>query len=455
VFVALQGEQADGHDYLTQALRQGASGVVVSDLERFTTFKDSDGFPEMIQPGSLVFVLHVNDALQALQAIARGCRQKHTIPVIGITGSNGKTTVKDMTASVLSTQFQVLKSHKSFNNHIGLPLTLANMSEQHEVAVLEMGMNAPGELTHLAEIARPDIGMITNIAPAHFGFFHSLEAIMQAKMELITSLASEGFAILNADDGLFATMRQQVPCRLLTFGMSKHQEKPTISARNLQVGQDGAYTFELSTPAGIVPITLPVPGRHTVQNALAAAAAVYAVSQLQQHERVVSRYASFSMLEVIQQGIEQFCPSPMRMQKMSYNGVTIINDAYNANPNSMAVALQTLKNLACSGKKLAVLGDMFELGEISVSAHYEVGRLAAEVPVSKLFVMGEYAQDMVRGAREAGVPASDILVGDSHTALAEALRHSAVAGDVVLVKASRGMTMERMLDEYMHGSSQV
>lgn len=453
IFFALQGDRADGHDYLLQALQKGADGLIVKNVEYLQahTFQDavlslmSGREAESLQQP---FLLHVDDTLQALQSIASHCRQKHPLPLIGVTGSNGKTTVKDMTASILGCSHHILKSEKSFNNHIGLPLTLANMSEEHQVAVVEMGMNAAGELQHLARIARPDIGIITNIARAHFGFFHSLEEIMQAKMELIQSLPTDGIAVLNTNAELFDNMRQQVHCRLVTFGLADSHEKPTITAKHLVASQEAAYTFELETPLGSIVVTLPLPGRHNVQNALAAVALVYALSEWNQFQNLSTAPLSEVSLDIIKQGLEQFCASPMRMQVSKQHPVTIINDAYNANPASMAEALRTVQTMLCAGRKIAVLGDMFELGEISASAHTEIGQLAAAVPLDKLFILGTYAPDIAKGARIAGMKEKDVVIGESHEALAQELALYVNPGDLMLVKASRGMTMEKVLDHY-------
>lgn len=446
VFIALQGANSDGHAYLPQAFQQGAAGAIVSDLKQVSNL-EHPLVPQSASSEHAPFILNVTDSLQALQAIARACRQKHPIPALGITGSNGKTTVKDMTAAILDLQFQVVKSQKSFNNHIGLPLTLANLSERHEVAVLEMGMNAPGELRHLASIARPDIAVITNIARAHFGFFHSLEAIMQAKMELIQALPEDGIAILHADDTLFERMCQLVRGQLITFGLAEAHE-PLITACNLREDREARYTFDLVTPNGQVRVKLPLPGRHNVQNALAAAALLYALDQWEQSHTLSSQH-HFLNLQTLQQGLEQFSPSPMRMQVTRHDDVTILNDAYNANPASMAAALNILRSYTCAGKKLAVLGDMRELGELSVSAHYDVGQLAAAVPVAKLLLMGDYARDVARGAQAAGMAAADIVIGTSHESVAQELVQFAAPGDLMLLKASRGMLMENVLAHYL------
>jgi UDP-N-acetylmuramoyl-tripeptide--D-alanyl-D-alanine ligase len=435
IFIALRGSNADGHNYLAQALEKGACGLIVSDLAKASMIETQN---TKHKTRNLPFVIQVADTLQALHAIAHTCRQKHPIPLAGITGSNGKTTVKDMTAAILATRHQVLKSPKSLNNPIGLPVTLANMTTQHDMAVLEMGMNAPDEIRSLAAIARPDVGAITNIAPAHIGFFLSLEAIMRAKLELFETLPNQGTAVLNADDQFFEHMLAAAPCAVITFGarpVKPNYRYPHIFSAHPAITQDAKYTFDLHTPEGSIPICLPVPGYHNVLNALAATAISFALH--------------LTDLEAIKAGLEHFQPSPMRMQVSTHHDITIINDAYNANPASMASALQTLRQFPCSGKKVAVLGDMFELGQLSQSAHYDVGKLAAAVPVNALFLLGEYAEYMAQGAQAQGMLKTAIVIGNSAAHLAQELAKSIQPHDLVLFKASRGMAIEKVIDAYL------
>ncbi len=283
VFVALRGEHSDGHAYLEQALRQGACGLIISEKDRIAQIEQQVSPAETtgISPHSRPFVILVDETLNAIQSIARVCRQKHAIPLIAVTGSNGKTTVKDMTASILGVHYgnQVLKSEKSFNNHIGLPFTLANMTERHAVAVVEIGMNAPGEIRHLAGIAKPEIGAVTNIALAHIGFFDSLEAVMQAKMELIETLPDDGCAVLNRDDMLF---EQMLACLrgdmdLIKFGIARESENLAdpvapashhhlmVKAERIIAAPDGTYSFEVLTPVGRFPVSLNIPGYRQYQ----------------------------------------------------------------------------------------------------------------------------------------------------------------------------------------------
>lgn len=457
VFIALHGEHSDGHDYLEQALRNGACGLIVSDKSRVTQIEQHVSPSETtgISPRSRPFVILVDDTLSALQSIAHVCRQKHRIPLIAVTGSNGKTTVKDMAASILAAHYgaQVLKSEKSFNNHIGLPLTLANMSEHQAIAVVEIGMNAPGEIRHLAGIASPDIGVVTNIALAHIGFFDSIEAIMQAKMELIEALPKDGCAVLNRDDKLFAPMSSYLRggMGVIKFGIVHESENfedpsalipydnPTVTAEQIVAAPDGTYSLEALTPAGKFPVSLKIPGYHNISNALAAISIAVALMDT----------ISPMSLDEMKYGLEHFEPSPMRMHKFTHRQITFINDAYNANPASMKSALDTLRTMRCSGKKIAILGDMLELGYRSQSEHYLLGDLAAHVPLDRLFLFGDYAADVAHGARMSGMNSHHIVIGSSRDQLAEEISAQLKEGDLVLCKASRGMKMEVVLENIL------
>lgn len=454
VFIALQGEHSDGHDYLEYALKNGASGLLINERERIAQIENSFSPKELsgISAHSRPFTILVDDTLQALQAIARSCRQKHPIPLIAVTGSNGKTTVKDMTASILTVRYanQVLKSEKSFNNHIGLPLTLANMSEDHRVAVVEIGMNAPGEIRHLAGIAQPQIGAVTNIAQAHAGFFESITAIMRAKMELIEVLPDDGWAVLNRDDLLFGQMCSFLHGNMgiVKFGiqhepedwedpvvpLSRHNQ--VITAEDIVAAPDGTYAFEVITSAGRFPVTLHVPGYHNISNALAAISNVLAY---------MDEFRDIS-LDEIQYGLEHFVPSPMRMHVFTHKQITFINDAYNANPASMRSALETLQKMTCPGKKIAILGDMLELGRFSQEEHQRIGRLAAHLSLDRLLLLGEYAEAVADAARAFGMKPEHIVVGTSHEHLVEEISQCIKTGDLILFKGSRGLKMETILE---------
>ena len=453
VFIALQGEH-DGHDYLEHALQNGASGVIASDrdciaqIENTLSPKGLNGLSLHSRP----FVILVDDTLQSLHSIARACRQKHPISLIAITGSNGKTTVKDMTASILAVRYgdRVLKSEKSFNNHIGLPLTLTNMTEDHVVAVVEIGMNAPGEIRYLAGIAQPHIGAVTNIAHAHVGFFDSIMDIMRAKMELIEVLPDDGCGVLNRDDPLFEQMFSFMRggMGIVKFGIHHEPENlddpfapiprhnPIVTAEDIFAAPDGTYSFEAITLAGRFPVSLRVAGYHNISNALAAIS--NAMAQMDTIRNIA--------LDEIKYGLEHFEPSPMRMHVFTHKQITFINDAYNANPSSMQAALETLQKMTCQGKKIAILGDMLELGRFSQGEHRQLGSLAAHLPVDRLFLLGQYAEDTAWGARTFGMNPDDIIIGKSHAHLAKQIHFNLNAGDLVLCKGSRGLKMETVLE---------
>lgn len=454
VFIALQGEHSDGHDYLEHALKNGASGLLISGRDRVAQIENTMSSKGLsgISSHSTPFVILVDDTLQALQSIARACRRKHPIPLIAVTGSNGKTTVKDMTASILAVRYgdRVLKSEKSFNNHIGLPLTLANMTEEHAVAVVEIGMNAPGEIRHLAGIAQPQIGAVTNIAQAHAGFFDSITDIMRAKMELIEVLPDDGCAVLNRDDQLFEQMFSFVRggMGIIKFGIHHEPENfndpfapipihnPAVTAEEIMGAPDGTYSFEAITLAGRFPVALPLAGYHNISNSLAAIS--NAIAYMDSIRNI--------SLEEIKYGLEHFDPSPMRMQIFTHQQITFINDAYNANPASMKSALETLQWMSCQGKKIAILGDMLELGRFSQTEHRRVGSLAAHLPLDRLFLLGEYAEEVASEARTFGMNPDNILIGKSHEHLAEHIYEHLSAGDLVLCKGSRGLKMETVLE---------
>jgi len=421
IFVALRGERFDGHDFILAALQKGAKGIVASDKNALDKLLAN-------APALDFFVVQVEDTLQALQDLAHFHRRKYRhIPLIGVTGSNGKTTVKEMIASILSQRYVTLKSQGNLNNLIGLPLSLLTLTDSHGTGVLEMGMSRAGEIKRLAEIAEPDVGVITNVGGAHLEFFDSLTAVMKAKMELVQALPLSGIAVLNADDTFFPSMVQEVRCKLITFGINWEAH---VSASEIELSEEKTYTFTLRINGGKCPISLPVMGYHNIYNALAAAAATYALG-LGPSE--------------IKKGLESFQPAPMRMEKLFYKGVLILNDAYNANPNSMKMALKTLKEISGTGRRIAVLGDMLELGSWSEMAHKGVGEVVADLGIDLLWVLGPYSKFIALGALEKGMAAHRIFSADSHEPIIENLRQELKEGDTVLIKGSRGMHMEKIV----------
>jgi UDP-N-acetylmuramoyl-tripeptide--D-alanyl-D-alanine ligase len=417
LFVAIRGEAHDGHDFLADAAARGAGAVVVerSHAER------------PLACG----VIAVRDTLAALGDIASFHRRRHRPRIVAVTGSNGKTTTKEMLAAILERALgpgRVLRTTGTQNNLVGLPLTLLRMAGTEDAAILELGMNGPGEIWRLAQIAEPDVGVITCVAPAHLEGLGSIHGVAEAKAELYRRLRPSATAVVNADDPLVAASARAFPGRKIPFGTGG--EGLAVEAQDIvDRGLDG-IEFRLAVERHDVPVRLAVPGRHNVTNALAAAAAGHALG---------------IGLDALQAGLEAFQPPGMRMEVTQLpTGVTVLNDAYNANPASMAAALRTLA--ASRGRRrAAVLGEMRELGAEAVHAHRELGAAAAAVHVDALFLLGRHADAVRAGAEAAGFPADRITIAATHEELGGRLAAWCRAGDLVLLKGSRGAAMEEVL----------
>jgi UDP-N-acetylmuramoyl-tripeptide--D-alanyl-D-alanine ligase len=418
LFVALRGDAHDGHDFLADAAGRGAGAVVV---ER----------PHAERPLPCG-VIAVRDSLAALGDLAAFHRRRHRPRIVAVTGSNGKTTTKEMLSAILDRALgpgRVLRTTGTQNNLVGLPLTLLRLGPGEEAAILELGMNGPGEIWRLAQIAEPDVGVITCVAPAHLEGLGSIHGVAEAKAELYRRLKPSATAVVNADDPLVAASARAFPGRKVPFGTGS-AGSPAVGARRIvDRGLEGTE-FHLVVDGREAPVRLAVPGRHNVTNALAAAAAAHALGVA---------------LEAVQAGLEAFQPPGMRMEVTHLpTGVTVLNDAYNANPASMAAALRTLA--ASRGRRrLAALGEMRELGAESAHAHRELGAIAAAASIDALFLLGEHAEDVRAGAEAAGLPADRIAVAESHDDLAARLLAFCRAGDLLLLKGSRGAAMEQVL----------
>ena len=424
VFVALRGERFDGHRFAPDAVQRGAAGVVVSD----TACLSAIALNEKNEAGPAV--IGVADTEKALQDLAIAHRQRFQGSVVAVTGSNGKTTVKEMTAGVLQTWFSIHKASGNLNNHIGVPLAVLGLDVLKRAMVLELGMNHLGEISRLCEIARPDVGVITNIGLAHLGCLGSVEAIQQAKGELTASLDTSGVAIVNADDPRALALGQQSPAgRLITFGQTQRaavrgwvQEDLGLAGTRCCVVLD-SITHEFR---------LHVPGTHQVMNALAAAAvgmvfevpAELIVRALQHYRGVYGRLA----------------------MRRGQADVWLIDDTYNANPQSMQVALNVLAGVPGSGRHIAVLGDMLELGEGGPALHQEVGSLVSQTNVHTLIALGSTAEHIARGARQAGMARDRIHHATSQQEVLGLLAELMQPQDVVLLKGSRGMAMEHLVE---------
>ncbi len=426
LFVALQGERFDGHEFVPAALAQGAAGAIVHDQYRLPQSKGKKGASTgRGEP----FLFGVRDPLFAYQQLATHHRSRFDIPVVAITGSNGKTTTKEMVASVLAQRWRTLKTEGNFNNRIGVPHTLFRLSARHQAAVIEMGVDQQGQTTRLCEIARPTIGVITNIGPDHLEFFGSMEGSAQAKAELLDLLPPHGTAILNADDPYFDYLASRAQCRVVSFGIA---DRADVRAADVSSAASKGTSFRLFLPgkSRYTVVSIKVHGLHNVTNALAAAAVGFALN--------------FSG-DAIAQGLLRFRPAAMRSQIVAHHGVHIINDCYNANPASMKAAVQVLAQWSPARERVAVLGDMLELGRETQRLHRQVGQFLAPLNLSRLVACGSLGQEIAEGARQAGMPDSSIVEVPDASAAAEVLRKMVRQGDVVLVKASRGMKMEQIV----------
>ena len=422
IFMALPGEHTDGHVFLAEAVSAGASGLLVT---------RAPGSDELERFGD-VTVLLVPDGLTALHDLAAAWRRRFDIPVVGVTGSVGKSSTKEAIATILEEDHPisaVLKSYGNENNEIGLPLTVLRLRPSHEVAVLEMGMYVGGEIAELARIALPTIGVVTAVRSIHLSRAGSIEAIEAAKAELIEALPADGFAVLNADDARVRRMAARTAARSVTYGFAPDADVRAEAIVSL--GLEG-MAFEILARGERRTVRVPRLGRHAVHNALAAAAVALELG---------------SNLETLVAGLARPWSLAHRSAVLRLDGVTVIDDAYNAGPDSMAAALDALAELP--GRHIAVLGRMAELGELEEQAHAAVGRRAAGV-LDVLVAVGEGTAALVDGALAAGMPAAHIVhVADAESALARFRRGPGGLlrdGDVVLVKASRSEALERVVD---------
>lgn len=416
VFFALRGEKSDGHLYVPDALKAGASGVVVAD--GMSVPIDSSGF-----------VIKVDDPLWSLGELAAYYRSKFEVRTVGVTGSVGKTTTKEMLASILEQKWRVLKNNANFNNEIGVPLTLFQLDSRHDVAVVEMAMRGLGEIRRLARIAKPSVGIVTNVGISHIERLGSQSAIAEAKSELLEELPSDGLAVINAEDGYFTVLKHHCKCRIISFGTCKWAD---VIGTRVRSGNDGRYSFVLFVEGiGAIPIKLPVLGYHNVYNALAAAAAAVGMGL---------------DLETIRQGLESFTQPMMRMELItSKDGFAILNDTYNASPASVVSALKTLASMRKYKRKIAVLGDMLELGDYSHKAHRDIGSVVVKNGIDMLVTVGPLAKVIAEGAVESGFPKTALLSYADSSEAAHALAGRFSQGDVILIKGSRGVKMDEIV----------
>ncbi|MFO1478516.1 MAG: UDP-N-acetylmuramoyl-tripeptide--D-alanyl-D-alanine ligase [Verrucomicrobiota bacterium] len=418
LFVALAGENFDGHTFLDQAAARGAAGVVIDRAKTPSTL-----------PGCAVIA--VDDTRRALGRLAAAYRSGFELPVTAVAGSNGKTTTKDLAAAVLRKKFPTLSSPASFNNDIGVPLTLLDLGESHRAAVLEAGTNHPGELAPLLQMIRPRFGILTSIGREHLEFFRDLDGVLEEEGSLAEAIPPGGALFIPGDAPWTARVMQRSRSRVVRIGREPGNDWRISS---IQLERQGTrFQVEAPSPGWSGEYRVQLLGRHQADNALLAIALGA--------EHGLSR-------EEIAAGLAE-CPAPgMRLQLREVKGVRILDDSYNANADSMLAALETLQDLPCAGRRVAVLGDMAELGEQSRAAHEEVGRRAAELGVGQLFTIGSRAAWSAAAARAAGL--NRVIEFADVDVAAPAVKKFLKTGDVVLLKASRAAHLER-LSEFLRG----
>ena len=430
LFVALKGECADGHDYVADAFSRGAVAAIVErDVAADGMVLDLAG-AELALPGdwALPLVLRVADSLQALQQVAAFWRQQHSVRVVGITGSVGKTTTKELSTAVLARRYVTLKSEASYNNEIGLPLTLMHLTDDHERVVLEMGMYDVGEIADLARIAQPHVGVVTIVGPVHLERAGTLERIVRAKRELVEALplAPEGVAILNYDDERVRGMAQATRARVFYYGLSP---KADLWADHIEgLGLDG-IRFRLHYEFETLHVKIPLLGRHSVHTALRAAA--------------VGLVEGLTWQEIIE-GLRGPSPQLRLVAVPGPAGATILDDTYNASPASTIAALNLLEEL--DGRKIAVLGDMLELGDYEHEGHEKVGMRALEV-ADVLITVGPRGRIIGQTAMRWGMPADRVYIVEGNTDVVALLEQMVTGDDVILVKGSRALQMEEIVNE--------
>jgi len=415
LFVALAGENNDGHDFAGQAVKRGAAAVLISESKRRKIDSSlTAGIP----------VIQVKDTRTALQVLGADYRKRFDMSVVAITGSNGKTTTKEMIAQVLASKYEVVKSQKSFNTQIGVPLTIFELSADTEVLVLELGTSQFGELARLAEIAQPTSAVILNIGPAHLETFGSLENVAKAKFELLDKLPEDKTAFLNLDDLILKKRASQEKHRVVSFALHNQAD---YQALDVIISGNGHIDFKVRHNL----VRLNLLGRHNVYNALA----TYAVAE------------GFGMSHLeIARVLANYQPAHLRMETLEIGGVKIINDSYNANPASMLAALESLRQTKTAGKRIAVLGDMLELGNEAKKLHEEIGKKAAESELDYLLTVGVLAEFIARSAEVNGISKKRVKSFDNNQAAAGHLIEILKPGDTVLLKGSRRIKLEEITE---------
>jgi len=416
-FIPIRGEKFDGHNFIKAAFERGASGAMVDTLCQDTENK----YPGM-------WFIRVEDTTEAFLKLANLLRRSANVKTVGITGSNGKTTTKDMCAAILARRGRVLKTKGNFNNLIGLPITLSALEEQDEFAVVELGMNKPGEIARLAKASDPDIGVITNVNSSHIEFFESLDGIAEAKAELIDNVRCDVPLVLNRDDPYFSFMLGKARGRVISFGCSKDAN---IRAENIVWDSPEGLRFKLLIDGSSVDCFVPVQGRHNVYNALAAACAASIMG---------------ASLDDIAKGLQDVSLSPMRSQLLRREGYTIYLDAYNANPASTEAAVSYIQGMGKRGRSIVVLGDMLELGKAALKEHKKIADMVLHGTSSVFITYGSIYEKIYSQTKCCYAGRALYLHCETHEEIQGVLNENIREGDWVLIKGSRGMKMERVAE---------
>ena len=416
LFFCIRGDRFDGHDFIQEARNKNAAAIIFSDVRNMLSKK-------MDAP----FFVRVEDTLKSLQELARFYRKKMPVKVVGVTGTNGKSTTKEMIASIAETKFKTIKTKGNLNNHIGLPLNLFHLSKSHEVAVIEMGMSAAGEIKRLAEIAKPEIGVVTNISEGHLVHLKNLKEVQAAKGELFDSLSEQETAIVNADDPLVLELAKSVRAKVVTYGI---HNKADIKAENIIPMNREGFKLSVRFFDKNIPVCIPFLGECNIYNALAAMAASWSLGVPP---------------DDIKRGLMNARLLASRFEVSEYGGITVINDSYNANPKSMKEALKILSNYKCKGRRFFIIGDMLELGDFAEPAHKTLGIEITKYSIDYLVTVGELSAHVAKSAVDSGMNKKHIATTSGHECAVAFIQKYSRAGDCLLVKGSRGSKMEEVV----------
>ena len=420
LFVCIQGDRFDGHNFIKEAQDKQAAAIVLSEESEMGRVR-----------GKIPVVIRVKNTLKALQELALFYRKKMPVKVIGITGTNGKSTTKEMTAAITEKKFKTIKTKGNLNNHIGLPLNIFDLSKTDEIAVMEMGMSAAGEIKRLAEIAKPEIGVVTNISEGHLVHLKTLKKVQAAKGELFDSLSEKETAIVNADDPLVLELAKSVRAKVITYGIYKGAD---IKAENICPMDREGFKLSVNFSGKNIPMCIPFLGECNIYNALAAIATSWSLGIAP---------------DDIKQGLMAAKLLANRFEVSEHRGVTIINDSYNANPRSMKEALKILAKYKCKGRRFFIVGEMLELGDLSKPAHKALGVDVAKYSIDYLVTVGDLSSHVAKSAVASGMNKKNTAIASGHECAVAFIKKHSRSGDCLLVKGSRGSKMEEVVRRFV------